>query len=93
MKQVFDLQALKDTLAKELPFSILALESVKHQLKFNFQPAKEFYQSEDESSSFLVIKERTFESLPVFTIFCKESDVSKVNKCLFIDMLIMRIPS
>ncbi|TRY78554.1 hypothetical protein TCAL_13923 [Tigriopus californicus] len=80
MKQVHDLQALKETLIKELPFSILALESVKHQIKFNFQPPKEFYVSENEGSSYVVIKERFDESLPMFTIFCKESDVSTAEQ-------------
>ncbi|XP_059095667.1 uncharacterized protein LOC131890349 isoform X2 [Tigriopus californicus] len=76
MKQVFDLPALQETLIQELPFSILALESVKHQIKYNIQPPKKCYVSENECSSFVVIKEQFNKSLPMFTIFCKESDAS-----------------
>lgn len=76
---VSDLHALQKSLVKELPMSILALESVKHQIKFNLQPRKEFYVSKDEKSSFVVIKERAHESLPIFTVFCKENDVERVG--------------
>eukprot|EP00094_Tigriopus_californicus_P013689 TCALIF_13246-PA protein Name:"Protein of unknown function" AED:0.19 eAED:0.19 QI:86/1/0.5/1/1/0.5/2/0/196 len=76
MKQVHDLPALRDTLAKELPFSIQALESVKHQIKFNFKPPKEIYVSEDPKSSFVVIKEVAFEAAPNFTVYCKEADIN-----------------
>ncbi|TRY80619.1 hypothetical protein TCAL_13244 [Tigriopus californicus] len=79
MKQVFDLKALQETLIQELPFSILALESVKHQIKFNFQPPKEFYVCENEELSLVVIKELGDESFPVFTILCREGDASKAE--------------
>lgn len=80
MKQAQNLTLLRDALAKDMPYSIQALESVKHQLTFSVEPAKPCYVSEDEKSSLVVIKEHTTEACPVYTIYCNEQDVSKVWK-------------
>ncbi|TRY78740.1 hypothetical protein TCAL_07566 [Tigriopus californicus] len=80
MKEVTDLEALRDTLAKELPYSIQAVESVKHQLIFKYNPAKTCFVSED--SSLVVIKEVSVDDLPLFTIYCNEKDVSKIESDL-----------
>lgn len=78
MKQVTDLEALRDTLAKEMPYSIQAVESVKHQLIFKYNPPKTCFVSEDKDSSLVVIKEVGADAIPVFTVYCNEKDVSKV---------------
>lgn len=82
MKQAQNLTLLRDALAKDMPYSIQALESVKHQLTFSVEPAKPCYVSEDEKSSLVVIKEHTTEACPVYTIYCNEQDVSKAERDL-----------
>ncbi|XP_059096292.1 uncharacterized protein LOC131890869 [Tigriopus californicus] len=82
MKRVHDLTALRDTLAKEMPFSIQALESVKHQTTFKLEPAKPCYVSEDEKSSLVVIKEASSDACPMYTIYCNQPDVAKVERDL-----------